>query len=529
MNRKLKNSIIATATALVIVSAYPLSACSPQPEYEEEGLSVVFNYNDGVSRPYTVYAEENESVNEPTAPILAGYKFKGWQTKNDGTGTPVTFPLSVTEDTTVYAVWEAEKYNIIFDYNYGGKKEVVEKEYNTTLEEPEAPVREGYEFFYWQTAPDGGKEVKFPYTVKSETTFYANWATGALVRITLNYNYEGAESDGLVRLPQGEPLTAQDAGTPKRSGYVFKGWALDTEGKSMVSFPYTFTEHATIYAIWERETFTVSFMYNYPDPVQPAFSTQAVEGGSTVSAPEGVPTREGHMFVGWYPNAKGGTPIEFPLTVSRTTRIYAHWKADNINATIFDAELTEFAPDEIFPGYSGSAKGAEIVSLDDTDSAYTIEYPLNSKNTAHSNYYVTYLYKFGAKIKFVIYSDKDVSNVTLKASLAYEILTTGSLTIAPEGDFGYSFIVNGTPLNYRPITITGPNVGGAEFKSTFSEYTVATNVSLRAGENIIELVTNNENPAIGGTTAAVAPMVDYIKLEGNATFSWSPVYDNLYQ
>lgn len=53
---------------------------------------------------------------------------------------------------------------------------------------------------------------------------------------------------------------------------------------------------------------------------------------------------------------------------------------------------------------------------------------------------------------------------------------------------------------------------------------------MKKGENIIQLVTDNDNAVIGGTTRANAPMVDYIRIDnyGSAVLSWSPVYDNLY-
>lgn len=107
-----------------------------------------------------------------------------------------------------------------------------------------------------------------------------------------------------------------------------------------------------------------------------------------------------------------------------------------------------------------------------------------------------------------------------------------SLTISPTGKYGYKFVVNGTSLDYGSITIQGTNVnaGGGMAKYTFSEYTVSTTVSLKKGENVIELVTNN-NTSMGGTTGAVAPLVDYIRFDNlsGAQLSWIPVYDNIYR
>lgn len=40
---------------------------------------------------------------------------------------------------------------------------------------------------------------------------------------------------------------------PTREGYVFKGWAVDPDGNTMVQEGAAVTEDVTLYAIWEPE------------------------------------------------------------------------------------------------------------------------------------------------------------------------------------------------------------------------------------------------------------------------------------
>ncbi len=530
--KKRSKAVLSLVLVLALLFAFPFSACGPT-EYEEEGIAVKFDYNDGVSRPLTLSVGDGESVSAPADPLRNGYDFVKWYTEAEG-GSEVAFPLTPSGDVTVYAHWKAMICSVTFDENYdGGDKTVEEVEFGKTVERPaENPERTNYTFYRWEVSKNGGAEVVFPYTVKGHVTFYARWVTGDILNIKLDMNYENAAEGATLNVPQGDRLTAAQLGTPKRSGYKFVGWGTSPTATEAIELPYTPTESGTLYAIWEKEQYTISFRNNFVDAPSVNFKSVKVDGGTKVEEPEDKPVREGFTFEGWYTNERGGTPIVFPLEAVRTTNVYAHWKSVAVKTNIFDAEYTEIDPTEIFPGYSGSATGAQIVTADDTGgTTHSEKYPLNSKKPSHIGHYVTYLYKEGATLKFVIYSDKAVDNVKLSASLGYEILDTGSLTIAPTGDNAYSFVVNGKALSYSPITITGRDIsGGGMFKSTFAEYTVSANVSLVAGMNVIELVTANANGALAGTTSAVAPMVDFIKLDnlGGAELHWFPVFDNLY-
>lgn len=537
MHKNNTRSLIAVALAAVMPLSVSLMACNNTPKpYVESGNTVTFDFNDGVSRNYSVLAEEGQSVVKPAVPNRVGYQFVNWYTDAQN-GTVVTFPYTPTDSVTLFARWEEATYTVTFDLNYEGSPTPAEAsaKYNKTIEEPQKPERDRYTFVRWQTLPNGGTPVTFPYTVKKNTTLYARWrdADIKVFDVAFDLNYEGAPAyKEPIAVPQDEPLTSNKVGTPSRPGYEFLGWTDVNGGETAVTFPYTPSNDVTLYAMWKQAEYNISFAYNYPGSPERFFKQGKVLGGEDISQPDGIPVREGYTFDGWFASDKGGAQITFPATALRNTTYYAHWTKTPITPqrNIFDVEFTYINPTEIFPGYSGSATGIGIVQKDDTGSAFTVEYPPAGDYATHYDHYITYLYKPDAKLTFEIYSDKDVSNVTLYASLAYEIYDGGSLTIAPTGDFGFSFIVNGEALNYRPITITGEDVsGGGMFKGTFAEYKVMENVSLKKGKNTIVLAVNNSNPVFGGVLTAAAPMVDYIRLDTDATLTWSPVYDNVYQ
>ena len=113
--------------------------------------------------------------------------------------------------------------------------------------------------------------------------------------------------------------------TPTRTNFVFDGWwtlssgGNRVESTSKVSRP---TNH-TLYAHWTGNTFSVTYNANGGTGCS---GTSTVVGELTV--PEFcVPTRSGHIFLGWYDSLTGGNQIV--STITTNTVLYAHWLATN--------------------------------------------------------------------------------------------------------------------------------------------------------------------------------------------------------
>ncbi len=550
--------IMALLIASVFALALPLSACvpddpvTPTPGGEDE-YTVTLDYNDEVSRPRLVYVEKGKSMEEPATPLREGYELSEWTGEKEG-GTPVTFPYTPTADTTIYAQWEAANFTVTFDYNFTGAPKVERSAaYGATVEAPaddEAPEYPGYFFLEWMTAPDAanGTVVSFPYTVERDVTLYARWLPEGtdIYQVTFDANYPQAEAIPPVRVIEGETLGLDKVPRISRVGFALVGWSTTQQSQTAdVVFPYTPTESVRLYAVWEEVTYTVSFYYNYTgnpggrtgrigDPLTVPGGTAVTE--DMIETPTRVQDGYEFEFDGWWNSEVGGTQAELPYTPTGTTttiRLYAHWKAKAVTPADnkFDAEFTPIDPTLVGPGYSGNVLGTGIIQSD-LPNAYSAPYPLlggNADQSAHMPHYVTYLFAKDITLTFNIRSDKDVSGVTLYLALSTEFRQT--MTFSPTGSYGYAIKVNGTELNYAPITVNGgPNFGGDLYKGTvFTEYRVSVTIDLKAGDNVIELVTNN-NTVLGGTYQAIAPVVDYIRLDAaGAVLTWQPEYDNLYR
>ena len=83
-------------------------------------------------------------------------------------------------------------------------------------------------------------------------------------------------------------------------------------------------------------------------------------------------------------------------------------------------------------------------------------------------------------------------------------------------DTTFPVTVNGTPLKYGKVVLH--NIVPMLF-IPFQDYFLSASVSLKAGENIIQMKVDNK-VSVNGTIASSAPVVDCIKLYSSSTLTW---------
>ncbi|MCR5467925.1 MAG: InlB B-repeat-containing protein [Lachnospiraceae bacterium] len=123
-------------------------------------------------------------ITQPTNPTRKGYTFSGW-CSNENCTMKVTFPLSITGDTTLYAKWTGNKYKYTFKANGSGayiknKGQTTLKDvftYGKTYKGLPTAKRSGYAFLGWYTKKSGGELIKASDTVTKakNVTLYAHW------------------------------------------------------------------------------------------------------------------------------------------------------------------------------------------------------------------------------------------------------------------------------------------------------------------------------------------------------------------
>lgn len=289
-----------------------------------------------------------------------------------------------------------------------------------------------------------------------------------------------------------ENACAEKPEDPTKEGFVFNGWYIDSAlEESIYDFSTPVTQDITLYGAWADASSSLSAKFYLNDGTDSIFTTVYFEENKRVTQPAN-PVWEGHEFVGWYTDADCTTEFKFTKKYSENQLAYAKWK----NIYTFEAEYSYIESDKWGQGYSGQNSGLGLIMAESENAT--------ENHSASNGYYVGWIYYNGATIDFTFTSDRDISDVKLVFRLTAEYqdcVVTGDQIYVD---------VNGTRHNFE-FSITG--VYGTEDMSKkgrndFQNYTAATNVSIKKGENTISLVINNEVQGVGATMNALAPLVD---------------------
>jgi len=359
-----------------------------------------------------------------------------------------------------------------------------------------------------------------PTTTKVEVTYDANGGVGG---------------KKVVEVTKGEATTAPTDFVPTRDGYVFKGWCTDKDGTALWDFSKAIKNKRTFYAGWTK-LYTITFNSNGGSAV----SSVQVPEGSKCTAPAD-PTKSGSGFVGWLSDVTKEYYFDFNSKVYADATLTAKWgatSAKRMYGYIFEAE---YCPDiETMQGatYSGGAFGTGFIHNDKKD---------NGEAQASNGFYVQFNYVTGNNIKFVIHSDTEVTDAKMYVRLAGQYHIPGYSICGNSADARcrtsstseenmpitqgayYPIKLNGTPLtNYGPnqdgfITFEVPS---ALDNCVFQDYILELNAHLVAGDNTLELVTEN-SCYLYGTACATAPMIDCVKIFTTAQLTFANAKESL--
>ena len=287
-----------------------------------EEYTVTFNAYGGFPTPDEQHVKSGEKAVLPVEPTLKGYTFAFWYLGEDEqNATAYDFDTPVTENITLTAKWNINKYTVTFNTDGGTPvPPAQEVEYGLTATKPADPTLKGYTFAFWYLGEDEQNATAYDFDtpVTENITLTAKWNIN---KYTVTFN-----TDGGTPVPPAQEveygLTATEPAAPEKTGYTFDGWYLG-EAEEPFSFDTAITSDITLTAKWKLNTYTVTFDPN-GGSVDPTSKTV------TFGEPYGelpVPTRKGYTFDGWYTEAEDGTVVTADTTVTATTdhTLYAHW------------------------------------------------------------------------------------------------------------------------------------------------------------------------------------------------------------
>ena len=140
-----------------------------------------------------------------------------------------------------------ETCSVQFNTNGGIELDQINIDCGGTIEEPETPYKEGFDFIGWYLY---GKEYVFLSKVDKNLVLEAKWKVQEGIKlVTVSFDTGGGSKQDDIELKRGTYLTKPV--DPTKKGYTFVGWYLDGEEFSFVSNPID--KNIKLKAKWKKE------------------------------------------------------------------------------------------------------------------------------------------------------------------------------------------------------------------------------------------------------------------------------------
>lgn len=370
--------------------------------------SVTFDPNsDGVAAdPASKTVTNGEPYGElsDTSPSpRTGYSFAGWWT--DACGGTRILPdtiVDVTENQTLYALWDATPYTVNLEKQGGvGGDSVATANYGVQMPTVSVPAKAGYSFGGYWYFPDeeniGQNGVRY-YTnmgtsardwdidAEGATNLYALWTANTYI-VTLD-KQGGSGGTGSVVTTYGQSMPS--ATMPMRTGYSFGGYYTEPDGGGTQYYTdqgasagnWAVASNVTLYAKWTADTFTVTLDKQSgdggTDSVQAAYGNPLPDVMTPVEPPAEpvtMPTRAGYSFGGYFTETAGAGDQYYTSVgtsarnwdIASATTLYAYWMLNTYTVTIS-------------PGYQGEGAATTTVEYSYSGSSQTVSIALPTRD-----------------------------------------------------------------------------------------------------------------------------------------------------
>ena len=483
-------------------------------------VTVTFDANNGkgTMEPQTVPVSTDTELTA-NAFTREGHDFKGWNTAADGSGTDYAdkATVSLTEDTTLYAQWEIQKFTVTWVNEDGTELEKDENvEYGTTPKyNGQEPTKEGdaqytYKFKGW--APEIA-------AVTGDVTYTAVFEQTVNEYTVTWKNYDGSvlETDENVKYGT---MPEYNGATPTKEGdaqytYTFTGWtpeiaAVTGNAEYTAQFTKTVNKYTVTWKNWDGKV----------------LKTEQVEYGATPEYNGDTPTKPTteqytYTFSGWDPDPKVSEvtgDATYTAQFTGTVNVYTiTWK--NWDGTVLETDQVEYGTTPKYNGDTPTKKG---------DAQYTYTFTGWTPEIAAVTGDVTYTAQFTGTVNEYTVTWKNWDGTVLKTDQV-DYGTTPKYTgenPTKEATAQYTYTFTGwTP---EIAAVTGDVTYTAQFTGTVNEYTV----TWKNGDEVLQSgkVRYGETPKYNGekpireqtddkTYTFIGWSPDVKEVNGNATYT----------
>ena len=308
--------------------------------YSDEGLTIENNFDEKIMGNKIIYGKYNENkhtvtyMNEKEVyyteevldrftakgpsenPSKEGYTFKYFSKDKK---VAFDYNAEITEDTTLYAVYEINKYTVTY-INEGSEYHKEELTYGSKHEKIEDPFKTGYTFIGWYN--ENEEKVEYPITVTKDITLHSKYEIN---KYTITFNDEDRITTKEVNYNNKvEPVINQG-----KTGYTFKYWSKEKGGEEY-NFNTPVTENMTLYAVYEINKYTVTYINEGSE-----YHKEELTYGSKHEKIED-PFKTGYTFIGWY--NENEEKVEYPITVTKDITLHSKYEINKYTVTFNDED-----------------------------------------------------------------------------------------------------------------------------------------------------------------------------------------------
>ena len=320
--------------------------------YVVQRYSITYNGN-GATSGSTSTTYKRHGTNATIASngfSRTGHTFQGWATSSSGS---VRYDpgdsYTTNANELLYAVWEANTLTNTYYYrNKGGTNTSTTQTFSygesfTTLTASNISneyFSNGWVLVGWATSSTATSYISTGESILnySGSSYYAV----SRRQVSITYNTGGGSSVSSTTGYQiwnqygntyNHPTLTISSTTPTRSGYTFEGWSTSSSATTVnydpgdsYTFSRTYSQSAsvTLYAVWERITYTITYNSNGGSGTM---SPTTKYYGESVTLRANTFTRTGYRFSGWATSSTGSVVYDDQdtYTANASDTLYAVW------------------------------------------------------------------------------------------------------------------------------------------------------------------------------------------------------------
>lgn len=256
-----------------------------------------------------------------TVPTRAGYTFAGYYTGANGTGTQYITDAGVitadaalfTENTTLYALWTANTYRVIYDVMGGTAVTEGSFVYDVGLSSLPVTTKTGYDFAGWYA--NGTKMGSIPAsTYADDVTLTATWTA-----IVYNITFDSDGGDAVAEMTYTIETNSAALPTPTREGYTFLYWTVTPDAGGTGTWDASYaagatigaghTGHITLVAIWQTNGCAVTYVVVDPSGGTLSITSEIVTADASRTTGSLPTPAAGYHLVGWFTDADCTTAV----------------------------------------------------------------------------------------------------------------------------------------------------------------------------------------------------------------------------